>query len=270
MQIDKLLVVYDPTTETQPALERAAVAAQAGSETIHLFACIYSYLSKSGDESGEVERLIAMQEDKLNQAVARLTDIGIEVTTEVEWRQDWYQAVLDAAGRGGADVVIKSSHKHTPGHRRLKKTSDWTLIRNCPLPILLVKEKETSQARKVLAAIDIRSHEDSYKKLNQTIFDFCQRFADSDDAEVHFVSAYEDLASRPDRGSFLRACGVEGDKVHIKMGKPAKAIVKRARKMDANLVVIGNSARSGLAALANTNTVEKVLDKLDCDLLCVP
>jgi universal stress protein E len=270
MPKDKLFVVYDPTTEEQPALARAAVSAQNGNEAIHLYSCIYSYLSKPGDDTGDVERLVAAQEQKLNQAVAPLVESGIEVTTEVEWREDWYQAIPEAAERCSANVVVKSSHSHTRGQRRLKKTSDWVLIRNCPLPILLVKKKEVSQAQRVLAAIDNRVHEESYKKLNRAILDLCQRFAEREDTEVHFVSAYKDLADRADKGALTRACGVKGDNIHIKQGKPSKVIVKIARKIDANLVVIGNSARSGMAALVKTNTVENVIDKLDCDLLCIP
>jgi universal stress protein E len=68
----------------------------------------------------------------------------------------------------------------------------------------------------------------------------------------------------------IRACGVEGDKVHIKMGEASKAIVETAKELDANLVVIGNSARSGLSAAVNSNTAEKILDELECDLLTMP
>ena len=40
--------------------------------------------------------------------------------------------------------------------------------------------------------------------------------------------------------------------------------------VEASLVVGGNSARSGLSAVFKGNTVEKVLDKLDCDVLSMP
>ena len=94
--------------------------------------------------------------------------------------------------------------------------------------------------------------------------------ADRAELEVHFVNAHQDLPDRPDRGSLVRACGVPGDRVHIKMGDPDKAIIDCAREVKADLLVIGNSARSGLSALINTNTAETVLDELDCDLLALP
>jgi universal stress protein E len=47
-------------------------------------------------------------------------------------------------------------------------------------------------------------------------------------------------------------------------------IVETANEMGANLVVIGNSARSGFSAAVNSNTAEKILDELHCDLLAIP
>ena len=46
--------------------------------------------------------------------------------------------------------------------------------------------------------------------------------------------------------------------------------MRGANELDASLVVVGNSARSGLSGAISGNTVEKVLDKLDCDVLSMP
>ena len=270
MQVKKILVVFDPTTDAQSALERAALISQHEGNEIHLFSCIYSELPKSDDESGEIDRLIVAQNGILDSAAAPLIEKGIKVTTEVEWDKDWYQSVVRASARSGADAVLKASHKHSATQRLFKKTSDWTLIRQCDCPVLLVKGEATSEGRKVLAAVDLRGDKDSYEEINANILDFCKRFVDAEHSEVHFISAHKDLASRPDRGSLIRACGVEGDKVHIKMSEPSKAIVETAKELDANLVVIGNSARSGLSAAVNSNTAEKILDELACDLLAIP
>jgi universal stress protein E len=106
--------------------------------------------------------------------------------------------------------------------------------------------------------------------LNETILKFCQRYLNIEGAELHFVNAYDKLEDRPDRGSLIRAFGVSADNVHIKQGKPDKVIVECAKELGAKLLVIGNSGRSGLSELINTNTAEKVLDELDCDLLALP
>jgi universal stress protein E len=272
MQINNIFVVYDPTTDAQPALERAALIAQTkGSEVqLHLFSCIYSDIPKSEEKSGEIESLVAAQEEILSRAIAPLVEKGMQVTTEVKWKKNWYKAVVRAAGRHNADAVLKASHKHSATQRLFKKTSDWTLIRECSCPVLLVKGEVKNDARKVLTAIDVRGEKESYEEVNENILSFCKRFVDAEHAELHFITAYKDLPSRPDRGSMIRACGVESDKVHIEMGEPGKVIVEKAKALDTNLVVIGNSARSGLSAVVNNNTAEKILDELECDLLAIP
>ena len=271
MEFTNIFVVYDPTREEQPALERAAVIAQQETAVnVHVFACIYSDIPKSTEKSGEVKALIARKKDLLNAAVAPLVDKGVQVTSEVEWDKDWYQAVVRASVKNSADVVLKSSYRHTSSQRILNRTSDWTLIRECLCPVMLVKEGTKQGARKVLAAIDIRAQKESYENLNQRIINFSQKVLDSQQAEVHFINAHKELSSFPDRNALIRTCGVDSDKIHIKLGQPEDVIVAKARKLDVNLVVVGNSARSGLSALINGNTVEKVVDRLECDILSMP
>ena len=230
MEVKKILVVFDPTTDTQIALERASLIAKHEGSQLHLFSCIHTKLPE--DESGE--------------------------------------AVVKAAQRSGVDAVIKASHSHSATQRLFKKTSDWTLIRQCECPVLLVKHKPTGEGRKVLAAVDLRKEKDAYEAINANILEFCQRYVESDISEVHFLNAHKDLPTRPDRGGMIRACGVDSEYVHIKMGDASKVIVECAEELSANLVVIGNSARSGLSAAVNSNTAERVLDDLACDLLVIP
>jgi len=87
---------------------------------------------------------------------------------------------------------------------------------------------------------------------------------------LHFVNAGEDLQSLPDRNMLIRCCGVDSSRIHIQLGRPEDVIIDSARNLQANLVVVGNAARSGLSAAINGNTVEKVLDRLNCDVLSIP
>ena len=122
------------------------------------------------------------QKQVIAAAVDELVATGIQVTTEVEWDSDWYSAVIRAAERLPADAVLKSSYPHSARERILNKTSDWTLIRECRCPVLLVKKSQQEDLRTVLAAIDLRAEKDSYKNLNQNIIDFSQRVLESSDA----------------------------------------------------------------------------------------
>lgn len=270
MEFTNIFVVYDPTREEQLALERARTIAAEARVNVHVFACIHAELDSDTEKAQQIRSRLAQQRAQLDAAVAPLVAQGVAVSTEVEWDKDWYHAVVRASIRAHADVVFKSSYRHSSSQRVLNKTSDFTLIRECLCPVLLVKEETPRDVRKVLAAIDIREEKASYGKLNERIIDFTRRVMDSESTEVHFVNAHKDLASFPDRNALIRNCGVDSERIHIKLGKPEDVIVENARGLDVSLVVVGNSARSGLSALVNGNTVEKVVDKVGCDILALP
>jgi len=270
LEFKNLFVVYDPTQSEQPALERAAAITEQAEAAIHLYACIHEDTAQPEDGSKKERQLVDSQRETLNKAVTLLRSRGVSVTTEVEWDKDWYSAVVRASLRTEADLVLKSSYPHSVRERVLKRTSDWTLIRGCQCPVLLVKQSEQRDISKVLAAIDIRDESKSYEQLNEHIIGFSKRIMESNKAELHFINAFDRLRAVPDRNALVKSCGVEANRVHIRMGEPEDVIVNGAKELDASLVVVGNSARSGLSAVINGNTVERVLDKLECDVLSMP
>jgi universal stress protein E len=270
MEFNSLFVVYDPTQSEQPALERAAAITEQAEAAIHVYACIHEDTAQPMGGSENERQLLDRQKETLNKAVTLLRSRGVSVTTEVEWDKDWYSAVVRASLRTEADLVLKSSYPHSVRERVLKRTSDWTLIRGCQCPVLLVKQSEQRDISKVLAAVDIRDENKSYEQLNEHIIGFSKRIMDSHKSELHFINAFDRLRAVPDRNALVKSCGVEADRVHIRMGEPEDVIVKGAKELDASLVVVGNSARSGLSAVINGNTVERVLDKLECDVLSMP
>ena len=269
-QFTNLFVVYDPTREEQPALERAADIAVENSAKLHIFTCIYSDIAKSADKSTEVNRLLAEQQAILDRAAAALAHRGVEVSTELEWGQDWAQAAVRASIKSAADMVLKSSYQQSAGKCILSRTAHETLIRECLCPVLLVKESAPRDVTRVLAAIDICAKTESYERLNQNVISFSKEVLDSHCDEVHFINAFQDFRGVPDRQELIRDHGIESDKIHIKLGNPEQVIVEKAKKLDVSLVVVGNSARSGLSAAFLGNTVEKMLDKLECDVLAMP
>lgn len=267
---NKLFAVYDPTQKEQPALERAVDVALQISGQLHIYACVYAQPAKSDGVSLDVDAVMASHRAKIAAAAAGAIAGGVDVSIEVEWGKKWYQGVVAAAERTGADLVLKSSYRHSSGKRIFNRTSDWTLIRECHCPVLLVKEGAQTEDWRVLSAVDITARSESYGRLNENVISLSKRLRDLRGAEVHFVNAFEDFKGVPSRQELIESCGADSEQIHIKMGKPGKVIVDQAKKLDVNLVVVGNSARSGLSAAWMGNTVEKVLDKLDCDVLSMP
>jgi len=270
MELNKILVIYDPTREEQPALDRAAITAEEIGASVHLFACIHTGLPGEEDEAVEIERQLGELKTHLEQRVAPIVEKGVTVSIETEWHKDWPHAAIRAAERSQADIVFKSSFKHRSSERILKSTSDWILIRECMSPVLLVKENSIPEVSRILAGVDISARAESYEKLNEHIIEFSRRLIEAEHAEVHVVNAFPDFRVLPDKQKLIDLSGVDSDHIHIKLGAPDKVIVDTAKRINANLVVVGNSHRSGLAAMLHGNTAEKILDKLDCNVLAMP
>ncbi|MFT5711150.1 MAG: universal stress protein E [Halioglobus sp.] len=270
IQFNKLFVVYDPTRQEQPALERAADIARENSASLYVFACIYADTEKFAQPSAEVARLIEEQREILAKIVEPLSAEGLKVSIDVEWDKDWYHAVVRASAKLAADMVLKSSFKHSAGKRLLNRTSDWTIMRECLCPVFLVKDRAPRDVPRVLAAIDINAKKESYERLNHKVIEVAGQILNLHRAEVHIVNAFSDFKGIPDRAELVRSSGIASDRIHIKMGDPEKVIVAQAKALDASLVVVGNSARSGVSAVLHGNTVEKMLDKLECNVLSLP
>ena len=270
MEMNRFLVVYDPKRDEQPALERAAMIAWKVGASIHLYAAIHHVAVGADPESEQVELLIKQEEKRLEKRLAPIAAEGVPTSYEVEWDKDWPHASVRAAERHQADMVFKSSYKHSVSLRLLKPTSDWTLIRECQCPVMLVKTTDRPEVPRILAGIDISVRAESYEELNDNILDFSRKLVQSELAEVHVVNAFPDFRVKPKRKQLMEVSGLDRDHVHVKLGPPERVLVEMAKRLEATLVVVGNSHRSGLAAMMHPNTAEKILDKLHCNVLAMP
>jgi len=270
MEMNRFLVVYDPTRDEQPALERAAMIAWKVGASLHLYACIYNDAVGADPESEQVDLLIKQQEKRLEKRLAAIAGEGVATSMEVEWHKDWPNAAVKAAERHSADMLFKSSFKHSVSERLLKSSSDWTVIRECFCPVMLVKNTDRPEVPRILAGIDISVRAHSYEELNDHILEFSRRLVASELAEVHVVNAFPDYRVKPKRKELMEVSGLDREHVHVKLGPPERVLVEMAKRLEATLVIVGNSHRSGLAAMMHPNTAEKILDKLDCNVLAMP
>ena len=136
--------------------------------------------------------------------------------------------------------------------------------------LLLVKTTDIPDRPRILAGIDISVRTSPYEQLNEHILEFSRGLMENALAEVHVVNAFPDYRVKPSREDLMAAAGGDKAHAHVKLGPPDRVIVEMARRLDASLVVVGNSHRSGLAALMHGNTAEKILDRLDCNVLAMP
>jgi len=269
-KISKIFAVIDPTTDKQVALTSAEwLASQDSSISLHVYEAIYSATDNVDAEAlqrAELSRHRAWVES----LVEPMRAAGNDVTVEVEWTNRWRDAIAPAAERAGAELIVKAASSHSGAGRRLLKTSDWTLLRNSQCPVYLVKNDTIDAAAKVLVAVDMKRDDELHNALNEKVLAFGRAIVEAiPDSSLHAVTAYPNADNFVYPGDLATRVGIESNQAHAIEGSPESVIPEVAEQIAASIVIIGTAAREGLKAAVIGNTVEKVLDALDSDILTV-
>lgn len=262
MASNRILIVIDPTTEQQPAFERGIDSARDMGAPLHLYACVNAEAGFASEEEAR-EKMQAT----LDALAARVTEAGHEASTELEWDGDWAKKAVAAAARCGASMIFKNSFDHSSVQREMRQTSDWTLLRLSPCPVLMVKNFRDWEHRRVLAAINPASHEAAHVKLDHQIIGLARQLAETYGSDAHFVTAFQDLNHAPEAQNIAGDCGVPVEQVHLKKGKADEVIRDVAAELDVDLIIVGTVARDGIKGRVVGNTCERLLDQTHSDLL---
>ncbi len=268
-EIEKILAVIDPTTDNQRALTRALHIARRGRAAVHVYLCCHS--TADSDDARTLRRTeIARNTLWLDNLLENADTSGVMVTREVEWNENWRDSFAGAAARNACDAIVKSTYCHSAPRRRLLKTSDWSLLRSAKCPVLLVKRESAAPVRRILVAVNPGVEDETHKKLNATIIEIGRTLTEQrSDFELHAVCAYSgsDVFTHPPE--LAEIVGTDVERAHCKAGAPDDVIAALAVDLDSELVILGMAGRSGLRGLARANTAERVLDRLDTDILVV-
>jgi universal stress protein E len=80
--------------------------------------------------------------------------LGVRVEVLAEWDYPVYEAVVRAARRVDADLIVAERHAGRYTGAALLHLNDWELLRRAPVPVLLVKRRGLYRRPRVLAAVD--------------------------------------------------------------------------------------------------------------------
>jgi universal stress protein E len=292
------LLALDPHAERQPAVERAAWLAEKTGAALELF--VAECEPAAGLTKSARDNLLISHRTRLQAIADELTSRGIEAKVKVRWDRPADEAVIRRAVESEAAVVVKDTHYHSLLKRTLFSNVDWNLIRHCPVPLWLVKDRPLVGEPRLLAAVDPARHHDKPSDLDQRILAFAQALRRAADGELHVVhvidpvpsatvmaaaaapetasvvipSTQETMAERADERSkaferLVDDASIQPECAHIERGPAADLLVSRATQLEADFVVMGAVSRSRLQNVFIGHTAERVLDRLPCDLMVV-
>lgn len=297
-----LVAVKNVRGRASPALRKAASLARALDAKLELFHAISEPLAvdiltlahQNLEKVEADERLRCLK--RLEKMAASLRRNGLVVSTEAEWDYPAHEAVIRRARRTHADLIV--AERHANGHVApwFLRYTDWELLRQSPVPVLLVKKPRPYDSPKVLAAIDPSHALAKTARLDEDILHLGERISAATRGRLHVVHTYVPTLlgmspaelSAPDAPAQITnhaaiLAGERFDKAlraarlgklaparrHLLVSHAVDAIPALTRKLGCDLVVMGAISRSGLKRLAVGNTAERLLDDLPCDLLIV-
>lgn len=292
--IKHILAVIDPTKEHQYSLDRAVSLAKKTGASITAFLSIYDFSYEMTTMLSKDERE-AMRDAVINDRNAwihdLLQDYDHPIGCQVVWHNRPFESIINAVIEDGFDLVVKGTHQHDTLKSVIFTPTDWHLIRKCPAPVLLVKEKDWPEDGHILAAVNAVSDDDLHLELNHRIVKDAQFICQLAGAKLHLVNAYpatpvniaieipefnpsqytEAVKRHHENSTYELAekFGLTKDDCLVKEGLPEDVIPNAAKMHNTELVVIGSVGRTGLSAALIGNTAEHVIDNLDCDVLAL-
>jgi len=281
-----ILVVVDTAAGShQPGLERAAWLAQRNGGRLELFACEYDPDIDSGRVAAPTrEDVLQRQRHNLEALAAPLRQQGVAVSVDVVWDHPFDQAIIKKAAAHDYWLVAKDTHHHNVLQRTLLTNVDWHLIRGCPVPLLLVKDRKLAGEPNVLAAVDPVNDNDKPAALDDRIFTFAEDLARVLRGNVHVIHSYAapmgaelppdalNVIAQEHRAAmarFIDTHAILAGRAHLYEGLAHESLQKAAHEYTADFVVMGAVARGGLKRLFIGSTAERVLDRLPCDLVII-
>lgn len=294
---NNVLVVLDPTTEHQKALQRALRLARYQACKLTAFLSVYEFSYEmttmlSGDEREQMKQAVIKDRELwISQHLQLAQAKGVDVVIKVVWHNRPFEAVVNAVLEEHYDLVIKGTHDHDVLKSMIFTPTDWHILRKCPCPVLLVKDHDWPAEGNIIAAVNAGSEQAHHLSLNQRVINKAQQMAKLLEAKVQLVNAYpgtpvniaieipefnpqeyNSTMRRHHKTAILalaRDYDIPADQCHVLEGMPEDVIPKLAKTLDAEMVVIGTIGRTGLSAAIIGNTAEHVIDRLDCDVLAL-
>lgn len=231
----------------------------------------------------------------------------IEIKTKVLKGTSFLEIIREVL-RNRRDLVIKIPEPRI-WLDRLFGSADMHLLRKCPCPVWLTKPVLPESCRVILAAVDVDdTHPSAELKsrhtLNLQILELASSLTLSDFAELHIVQAWHAVGESAMRGALMRASEeniatyveqvgqkyavnldalmdeVAGNlgqetldylkpRTHLVKGRARKEIPALAKRIEADLVIMGTVARTGVPGFIVGNTAEMILNQIDCSVLAI-
>lgn len=285
LALRSVMVVVEPSRDIQPALDAAAVWAQAARARL----CALLILDPKPEADLELAPGLAeglakaacYEGGKWLQEQLSVLPASLEVEPVVVTGHEWSRAVIHEAERLGVDLIVTRAGA-APTASALTR-----VLRELPCPLLLAHgERPIGQ---VAAAVSVGAEDGKHKLLNDVLLEHAIRIGKLFEAHVSVLSAV------PNPADFVPLMGeayamnyvdselqnayrqavvdlaakhglAEGAVVTVG-GQPEVVLPKLVQEREIDLLLIGTISRRAFTAWLIGNTAEEILHRVDCAVL---
>jgi universal stress protein E len=296
-----LVAVKDPQARALPAVNKAAQIAKGLGAQLTLFHDIATPLYAEALQGRGIDLTTVQREvqtsrrEQLEKLATRIRKHGIDVDVAADWDYPPAEAIIRKAQRVSADLVVVENHHGTGRHpaRWLLAYTDWELLRLCPLPVLLVKNRQLYHRPRVLAAVDPSHTYAKPSNLDRQILRAGAQLVHALRGELHALHVFQqplamvpamtdgplvgletapaelERLARRKLERLVDGFDVKRSHCHLRQGRPNEAIPATAKRERSAIVAMGVVSRSGLKRFFIGNTAEFVMDAITADILVV-
>lgn len=244
-----------------------------------------------------LEDLLRQQlEEELERLKALAWEQGIDAKTLIVPGRP-RQAVYPLIKRYHIDLVIKLADTGGALMRRQLTGNDLALLRKCPVPTLMMAERDQQPSGKIMVAMDVGDPDSEAHNLNCILLQYGVYLASQENAELHLVTVWDvplarrSLKTLSDEELYelqeitrRRYCKKlqelmqevsvkESDErlsvsIHVLRGNPATEIQQLINELNVDMIVMGTLGRHKEGILVG-NTAETIMNNIHCSILAV-
>ena len=266
MNLDrKLLIVIDPTLDSQPAVERVVNLITEGpaeyQPSITLLVttdCSIHHTDKPGSY------WTMAQVDAVSE---RLVAAGHTPEVLISWSTDWADNILYTAETVEATAIMLSH----PGAEKVKAMTDefWHLVRNTSVPIAIHQSHQQPKFSTVLASVNLQDDSEQREELNRRVVRAGMAIAKIYGAQLHLANAYGTSSEYPNRGKLVASTGLPNDNIHLVAGEPEEGIAEIVNTLDPDALIIGATHRRGIKAALRGRKMSRIFRAVDKDIYII-
>ena len=301
-----ILYVSEASVAQEPSIARAVSVAENNQADLTVIDVIPTLTAgigilPGGHTSGELQTALVSERRKGLESLVEPYKERLSIRLDI-LQGKTYLEVIRAILRHQYDLLIKPAEN--PNFiERLFGSDDMQLLRNCPCPVWLTRAEKQSEYTCILAAVDIDPDmpDETEQNLSGQILELSSSLAISKFAALNVVHVWDAPFEKKVRSwsdSEAVMAYVEGERshhesafnrlgkelrdqigpeaydhlspqFHLRRGAPSTVIPQTVKELQADLVVMGTVARTGIAGWLIGNTAEAILEQLQCSVLAV-